>query len=181
MQKNSDCTASVCGPPVSHRLDFVAIVSRIFILAYSQPGPNVFLYLICTVFTINRAIRRPSDRSVKRPWAEIRTREGRIQQHYRPPHLTNETTTPHKRDHHTSLILPLVVIICCTIGDPQTVAIKSQKQAVWIRVKRPQSLLWGHGKEQITVRLQFFVWFKVFAAAGVYTLGPIYTLIHTTL
>ena len=48
-----------------------------FFLTYRQPWPSCIVYL----YSIHRAICRPSDHSVVRPRAEIRTRDGRIQWH----------------------------------------------------------------------------------------------------
>ena len=67
-------------------------INFFFFLTYSQSGPSFIIYL----FSIHKAICRPSDHSVVRPRTEIRTRDGTREDLVagtlttRPPYLTSK-------------------------------------------------------------------------------------------
>ena len=105
---------------------------RFFLLTYSTANLGLVLlihmYTVhCTVYSIPRAICRPSDHSVDWPRAEIRTQHGRIYSgrdtdHHRPLYSTSQqTTTPLQttaplKDHHTSRRPPHLSKENCFLG-----------------------------------------------------------------
>ena len=74
---------------LSFFLSFVVSFLLFISLFFTYITANLGLVLLIYLYSIHRAICRPSDHSVRRPRAEIRNRDGRIYsgRDTRPPHL----------------------------------------------------------------------------------------------